>query len=65
MKAGIILKEVTIGELALTTGMPKIGVVLAGATREDAGGLDSQGGADFDVGRANRGVAIESISRVR
>ncbi|WP_259690241.1 type I 3-dehydroquinate dehydratase [Lactiplantibacillus pentosus] len=35
MKAGIILKEVTIGELALTTGMPKIGVVLAGATRED------------------------------
>ena len=35
MKAGMVLKEVTVGELTLATGMPKIGVVLAGATRED------------------------------
>ena len=35
MKAGIVLKEVTVGELTLTTGMPKIGVVLTGETRAD------------------------------
>lgn len=35
MKAGMVLKEVTVGELTLTTGMPKIGVVLTGATREE------------------------------
>ncbi|AYC71947.1 type I 3-dehydroquinate dehydratase [Lactiplantibacillus plantarum] len=29
------MKEVTVGELTLATGKPKIGVVLAGATRED------------------------------
>lgn len=35
MKAGMVLKEVIVGELTLTTGMPKIGVVLTGATREE------------------------------
>ncbi|MDV0431877.1 type I 3-dehydroquinate dehydratase [Lactiplantibacillus sp. DA1] len=35
MKAGMVLREVTVGELMLTTGMPKIGVVLTGATREE------------------------------
>ncbi|MCT4458032.1 type I 3-dehydroquinate dehydratase [Lactiplantibacillus paraplantarum] len=29
------MKEVIVGELTLTTGMPKIGVVLTGATREE------------------------------